>query len=368
MDQDGKVHNRWHPDISSISEIRPGEEILIETIGYDDHQLRDDDTVDDVRALDLSRPHPITGPIAVRGSEPGDFLVVDVLNIESFGVGFSAHGGVLNWGILNDLYPEPFKSVWHMDHRMFASSRHVPGVTIPALPHPGVIGTAPSRSLLEEWNRREAPYYGDGRAAPPSERGALPADPKIAKEAARTVPPRENWGNIDIKDATIGARLFMPVFVKGGNLSVGDLHFVEGDGEFSWNAIEMDGRINLRIGLWKEGHKKYPFSWPLYQPGYIKPQFQRYISFAGYSVEDRKVHFLDETVAIREALRSFIAFLTKLGFNGPQAYTLLSVCGMELRTHGYGNIPNGAVGVHLPLDIFDKQLLAKVSDLLDLIR
>jgi formamidase len=368
-DQDGKVQNRWHPDIAPVAEMKPGDEILIETIGYDDRQLRDDDTVDDVKALDLSRPHPITGPVAVKGAEPGDFLVVDILDIESsIGVGYSAHGGVLDWGILNDLYPEPFKSVWYMDKKNFAVSRHIPGVTVSALPHPGVIGTAPSQALLEEWNRRESPFYKDGRAAPPNSKNALPAIPRIAKTAARTVPPRENWGNVDIKDITIGAKLFLPVFVKGGNFSVGDLHFAEGDGEFSWNAIEMDGRINLRVGLWKGGHKKYPHKWPLYQPGTIRPQYSRFLCFAGYSVEDGKQHFLDPTVATRESLRSCIEFLNKLGFSGPQAYTLLSVCGMELRTHGYGNIPTGAVGLHLPLDVFDKKLLSKVSDLLEIAR
>jgi len=368
-DQPDRGHNRWHPEIKPVLEISPGETVLLETIGYDDYQLKDTDDVEDVRNLDLTRVHPLTGPVAVRGAEPGDFLVVDILNVEPLsGIGFSAIIPKIG-GILRDEYPEPFKSVWYMkEGNKFAVSRHVPGVTVPALPHPGVIGTAPSRALLESWLKREAPLYPEEKAYPPYPDTAVPSDPGIAKEAVRTVPPRENWGNVDIKDLTIGARLFLPVFVPGGNLSVGDLHFAQGDGEVTWNAIEMDGRITLRISLWKEGYKKYGHRWPMYQPGFIRPVFRRFITFAGLSVEGEKQYYLDATIATREALRNAINFLKKLGYTGPQAYTILSVCGMQMKIFGIVDVPNAGVGIDLPLDIFDKEILAKVSDLIDHLR
>jgi formamidase len=368
-EQGGQVHNRWHPDIKPILEMSPGEEIRLETIGYDDYQLKDTDDVEDVKKLDLSRVHPITGPIAVKGAEPGDFLVVDILNVEPLsGIGYSAVIPKIG-GILRDVYPDPFKSVWYMKNgNKFAVSRHVPGVTVPALPHPGVIGVAPSRSLLESWHKRESPLYGEEKAYPPYPDTALPADPRIAKEAARTVPARENWGNVDIKDLTIGARLFLPVFVPGGNLSVGDLHFAQGDGEVTWNAIEMDGRITLKVGLWKEGYKKYGGKWPLYQPGFIRPIYGRWLTFAGLSVEGEKQYYLDSTIAAREALRNAIGFLQKLGYTGSQAYTILSVCGMQMKIFGIVDVPNAGVGIDLPLDIFDKEVLNKVSDLLGQLR
>jgi formamidase len=56
----------------------------------------------------------------------------------------------------------------------------------------------------------------------------------VAAEAARTAPPRENGGNQDIKNLTKGTRVFYPVFVDGANLSVGDLHFSQGDGEITF--------------------------------------------------------------------------------------------------------------------------------------
>lgn len=366
-DQADRVHNRWHPDIKPILEISPGEIIRLETIGYDDYQLKDTDDVDDVKNLDLTRVHPLTGPIAVKGAEPGDFLVVDILDIEPLsGIGFSAIIPKIG-GILRDEYPEPFKSVWYLRDK-FAVSRHVPGVTVPALPHPGVIGTAPSRALLESWHRRESPLYGEEKAYPPYPATAVPSDPKIASEGARTIPARENWGNVDIKDLTIGARLFLPVFVSGGNLSVGDLHFAQGDGEVTWNAIEMDGKITLRVNLWKEGYKKYGGKWPMYQPGFIRPIFSRWLTFTGLSVEGEKQYYLDATIATREALRNAIAFLQKLGYSGPQAYTILSVCGMQMKIFGIVDVPNAGVGIDLPLDIFDKKILDRIADLLNYVR
>src|SRR5262249_56257944 len=69
---------------------------------------------------------------------------------------------------------------------------------------------------------------------------------RVAAEAARTAPPRENGGNQDIKNFTKGTRGVYPGFVDGGNLSVGDLHFSQGDGEITFfGAIEMGGFMDL---------------------------------------------------------------------------------------------------------------------------
>jgi formamidase len=54
---------------------------------------------------------------------------------------------------------------------------------------------------------------------------------RIASEAARTVPGRENGGNCDIKNLSRGCIIYFPVFVPGANLSMGDMHFSQGDGE-----------------------------------------------------------------------------------------------------------------------------------------
>ncbi len=70
---------------------------------------------------------------------------------------------------------------------------------------------------------------------------------RIAAEAARTIPGRENGGNCDIKNLSHGCKVYFPVFVEGANLSMGDMHFSQGDGEVSFcGAIEMSGFLELR--------------------------------------------------------------------------------------------------------------------------
>lgn len=70
---------------------------------------------------------------------------------------------------------------------------------------------------------------------------------RIAAEAARTIPGRENGGNCDIKNLSRGSKVYFPVFVDGANLSMGDMHFSQGDGEVSFcGAIEMSGFLELK--------------------------------------------------------------------------------------------------------------------------
>ena len=146
-------HNRWHPDIPPVVELEPGAEVILESPGYDDYQLQDSDDVTDVETMDLSRVHPLAGPVSIRGAEPGDLLLVDLLELSPLsGVGYSCVIPEIG-GILKDVFPDAFKSVWYMRGNVYAESRHIPGVKIPALPHPGVIGVAPIRRLTSALER-----------------------------------------------------------------------------------------------------------------------------------------------------------------------------------------------------------------------
>jgi formamidase len=49
------------------------------------------------------------------------------------------------------------------------------------------------------------------------------------------------------------------VFVPGANLSMGDMHFSQGDGEVSFcGAIEMSGFLEIRTTVIKGGMKLLP--------------------------------------------------------------------------------------------------------------
>lgn len=131
--------------------------------------------------------------------------------------------------------------------------------------HTGQIGVAPSAELLATWNRREKELHDTNPTrvpplvAPPNPTDAILGSVKgaefdrVAREAARTVPARENNGSTDIKNMTWGSRLYLPVFVRGANLSVGDIHFSQGDGEISFcGAIEMAGYVDFHVDVIKD--------------------------------------------------------------------------------------------------------------------
>jgi acetamidase/formamidase len=151
-----------------------------------------------------------------------------------------------------------------------ATSRHIPEVSYVGIHHPGLMGTAQSAELLAKWTKRETdliatdPYRVPPLALPPLPDSAILGSLKgaefdrVASEAARTAPPRENGGNQDIKNLTAGSRVFYPVFVPGAKLSFGDLHFSQGDGEITFcGAIEMGGFMDLHVDLIKGGMAAY---------------------------------------------------------------------------------------------------------------
>src|SRR3954447_19449537 len=99
-------HNRWHPDIAPRISCRPGDEVVLETRDAFDLQFHRGATLDDVANVDLDLVHPLTGPVLVEGAEPGDLLVVDILEVEPSSYGYTAQ--VPGFGFLRDEFPDPF--------------------------------------------------------------------------------------------------------------------------------------------------------------------------------------------------------------------------------------------------------------------
>jgi formamidase len=360
-------HNRWHSDLPFLATVQPGEEIVIETLDFLDAQIHNDDDPADVRDIDLTRAHPLTGPFDIAGAEPGDLLVVDLLDIKPITpVGFSgifskANGG----GFLADYFPDADKAIWDIKG-LYTTSRHVPGVRFAGLTHPGLMGCLPSKELLAEWNRREAPLCEKGQAKPPDPSTAVlrgvkgAAFDRMAKEAARTVPPREHGGNTDIKDLSTGTRIFFPVYVKGAGYSMGDLHFSQGDGEIAFcGAIEMDGATHIGFDLIKGGMQKYGLTAPIFMPSPVRPRYESYLTFEGISVEKGVNYYMDATVAYRQACLKAIDYLTHFGYTKNQAYMLLTTAPVEGRIGGIVDIPNCACTVSIPTAIFDQDITPK---------
>ncbi|WP_046468761.1 formamidase [Allosalinactinospora lopnorensis] len=380
-DQDVPGHNRWHPDIPAVTEVQPGDEFRVECLEWTDRQIRNDDSANDVRDVVLDRCHVLSGPIAVRGAEPGDLLVIDILDlgpvpqevgdVAGQGWGYTGvfareNGG----GFLTDYFPDSLKAIWDF-HGQQATSRHLPGIRYTGITHPGLFGTAPSAELLSRWNERERALIStDPNRVPPL---ALPPNPnealagtlsqgspeldRVANEGARTVPAREQGGNHDIKNFTRGSRVFYPVFVPGGNFSGGDLHFSQGDGEITFcGAIEMGGYIDFGVNLIKGGMQKYGITKnPVFMPGNVEPRYSEFMSFIGVSVdhEANTNYYMDATIAYRNACLNAIDYLKQFGYTGEQAYLLLGSAPIEGRISGIVDIPNACCSLYLPTEIFD---------------
>lgn len=378
-DQKVPGHNRWHPDIPPAVTVRPGSEFRIECRDWTDNQIGNNDSANDVRDVDLTHAHMLSGPIAVEGAEPGDLLVVDILDLgpvpqpegEGSGQGWGYTGVFARdngGGFLTDQFPDSYKAVWDF-HGQQATSRHIPGVRYTGITHPGLFGTAPSAGLLARWNAREQalidtdPHRVPALALPPLADNALAGTAsdevgrRIAAEGARTVPARENGGNHDIKNFTRGSRVFYPVLVPGALLSGGDLHFSQGDGEITFcGAIEMGGFIDLHVDLIKGGMEKYGVTTnPIFMPGNVAPQYTEFISFVGISVdhETDTNHYLDATMAYRNACLNAVEYLKTFGYSGEQAYLLLGSAPIEGRLSGVVDIPNACSTLYLPTAIFD---------------
>ena len=115
----------------------------------------------------------------------------------------------------------------------------------------GTAGIAPSTDQMNAWRDREADLVRRGGIAfPPDAEDAVP-EGVIAHEGLRTIPPRENCGNVDAKQLTKGSRLLIPVNVDGGLYSAGDGHFAQGDGECCITAIEMGATAVVKFHLQK---------------------------------------------------------------------------------------------------------------------
>jgi formamidase len=332
------MHNRWHPDLPPIAEIEPGEEIRLDTEEGLGGQFTRESTHEDVERCNRGLGHPLTGPIYVRGAEPGQVLQVELLAYESDDFGSTAL--IPGFGYLADLFPDPYLVKWEIADG-FARSEELPGVAVPEELFAGVIGVAPSHERLAAFRRREEELAAHGQlVADALPEAALPTE---AAEGIRTIPPRELGGNMDTRQLVAGSRLWLPVDVPGALFSIGDLHFAQGDGEVCGTAIEVAGAVTVRFALCDGPAPRLPrFECPaLPEP----PRF----GTMGIPVDDG----MDLNAATRIALLEMIDHLEqRYGFERPAAYALCSVA-VDLRVSEVVDVPYPVVSALFRLDVFE---------------
>lgn len=372
------IHNRWHHEIPAFKTVKPNTIFRCGAVDWTGGQVKNNDDADDLKNINLTRVHNLTGPIDIEGAQAGDYLVVDILDVQPYpqqpwgftGIFEKDNGGGL---FANEFDSKAAKAIWDFEG-IYATSRHIPGVRFAGIPHPGLIGTRPSPELLQKWNEREGALIHEHqnavppKALPPEPRGAyvgqsLPDDvrARIYNEGARTIPGREHGGNVDIKNLSRGSRVYLPVFTQGAGLSFGDLHFSQGDGEVSFcGAVEMAGIITLKVSIIPDGVRKMgDLTMPIFLPSPIDPKYGSQVRFSGVGVDHERnfQHDMDLTRAFKNVCLDAIKYLMNLGYTREQSYLLLSAAPIDANIGAVVDSPNACVSLGLPVDIFERSIL-----------
>lgn len=370
---DPNCFNRLHWALEPVARAKPGDYIIYETRDAFDDQFDWSTTPEQVAACDLNRVHPMTGPVFIEGAERGDALAVTIVDIAPFDYGYTVI--VPGFGFLRDVISGPFIANWKLD-RLCAVSDQIPGVRIPMCAFPGSIGVLPGAPEVAAALEREgALAAAGGFALMPDPGRALPAKlfgegAPYAAEGLRTIAPRENGGNMDIKAMQVGTTVIFPVLVDGAGLWTGDIHFAQGDGEVCGTAVEMAARVTLKCEVIKGGGKNIVFphvtggsqlrnidpgrfhaivGMPVKKAGEVPPHLAY--------LDSPKVAALtnlseDLTLAARDALLRMIDWIVEnKNYSREQAYVICAAA-VDLRIGQLVDVPNIIVSAVLPLDIF----------------
>ncbi len=392
-------HNRWHPDIPPAAFANPGDTVIFETRDAFDNPFNRDTVPSEVAAANLNLIHPLTGPLYVHGAQPGDVLEVTMVDVEPGPDRFGYTVAVPGFGFLRDVFTDPAIVHWELGTKggsvaKYATSRDLPGVRLPLHGFAGTIGVelGPAE-ILTAFAREEQLAAKGGFVLPPEPTDAVPASVCGKNGSAksipclRTIPPRENGGNTDVKQMVKGTTLLFPCFVPGCGLSVGDVHWAQGDGEVSGTAIEMNAVVTVKVAVRHDsdvgGAAKKIGNWPMFgssSPGVLRDlEPDQFLATMGIPVKDSGVvmvpekwiddnsnHLLrplqneseDVTLAARDALLKMIGLISgpvspsSCKLNAVQAYLLCSVA-CDLKISNLVDVPNYVVSDFLPIDVFD---------------
>jgi acetamidase/formamidase len=295
----------WDNAAEPVLEVESGAIVELETIDASGGQLDKNSTTQDVQNMDMGRVNPVTGPVFVKGAEPGDALAVEILELDPQAWGWTAI--IPGFGLLADEFPEPWLNISRVDPPT-GRVDFLPGVMLPFEPFPGTIGVAPKQP------------------------GPHPI-----------LPPSTYGGNLDIKHLRLGTTLLLPVGTHGALFSVGDTHAAMGDAEVCGTAVECAMNITVRLTTVKHANLPAPqFTVPANNLAATEQ--------SSYHVTTGVAPDLME--ASRNATRAMIDHIVDMhGRTREEAYAITSVA-CDLRIHELVDAPNWVVGAWLPEAIF----------------
>jgi acetamidase/formamidase len=311
--------------------------------------------------------HVCTGPVAVRGAEPGDVLEVRIIDVRPRACANPAYKGkafgsnaAAWWGFhYNDMIEEPKKreviTIYEVDAagernwaRAVYNYRWTPqtdpsGVVHPTIDYPGVPvdhkTVKENHGVLKNVRIPIRPHFGV--------LGLAPAEAEIVN----SIPPSYTGGNIDNWRIGKGATMYYPVSVRGALLSAGDPHASQGDSELCGTAIECSLTGTFQLILHKKASLagtaladlRYPLletqdEWVLH--GF---SFANYLADLGPNAQSDIFGKSSIDLALRDAFRKMRHFLmTTQSLTEDEAISLMSVA----VDFGVTQVVDGNWGIH----------------------
>jgi amidase len=203
------------PDLEPVLEVEPGDTVVFETNDCFTGQIRSEDDL--VTEIDMARINGATGPVAVKGAEPGDSLVAEILDVKPIDWGVATL--IPGFGQLIDEVRSPLTRLFRVED---GTVRMNDRVSFPARPMVGVVGVATDGDTLS-----------NGLAG-------------------------RHGGNLDDHLHGAGARIFFPVRQPGGMFAVGDMHAAMGDGEICFTGVEIAGEVTVCFDVLKGKQATWP--------------------------------------------------------------------------------------------------------------
>ena len=203
------------PNLEPVLEVEPGATVTFETNDCFSGQIRSESDL--VTDIDLGRINSATGPVAVRGAEPGDSLIVEILDVRPVEWGIATL--IPGFGQLSGQVRAPLTRVFEVKDGWIRQNEQI---RFPARPMVGVVGVATGGETLS-----------NGLAG-------------------------THGGNLDDHLHGTGARIFFPVRQPGGMFAVGDMHASMGDGEICFTGVEIAGEVDVRFELLKGKQAVWP--------------------------------------------------------------------------------------------------------------
>jgi amidase len=203
------------PELDPVLEVEPGATVRLETNDCFSGQIRSEEDL--VTEIDFEQVNSATGPVAVLGAEPGDSLIVDILDVSPIDWGVATL--IPGFGQLIDKVQAPLTRLFKVEDGWVQMNERV---RFPARPMVGVVGVAT-----------------DG-------------------ENLTTGLAGRHGGNLDNHLHGPGARIYFPVRQPGGMFAVGDMHASMGDGEICFTGVEMAGAVTVRFDVLKGKQATWP--------------------------------------------------------------------------------------------------------------